>query len=79
MTTDRFEDGEARVQSHWTRICRGPSIAAAFIICSINSFDLVRLVRADAPRNPWEATEVLEAWRSLLGKTVYELTISNTR
>jgi hypothetical protein len=43
------------------------------IIGLINARNLDRLVRAAAPRNPWEASETLEAWRYLQGMPVYEL------
>jgi hypothetical protein len=46
---------------------------AATFICAITGFNLNRLVCASSPRDPWEATEVLEAWRSLRGMPVYEL------
>ncbi len=54
-------------------LCRAPLLVAALLICLLCAFNLVRLVSAPAPRNPWEATEVLEAWRSLRGMPVYEL------
>src|SRR3954447_20532655 len=72
MTKDRPHDGDESPRPHWAWLCRGPLIAAAAIICLINAINLDRLVRADAPRNPWEATEILEAWRSLRGMPVYE-------
>jgi hypothetical protein len=53
--------------------CRAPLLAAAALICLVNGYNLNRLVRADSPRNPWEATEVVEAWRSLRGMPIYEL------
>jgi hypothetical protein len=65
--------GAARLRTRWDWACRGPLLAAAVIICLINARNLDRLVRAAAPRNPWEATETLEAWRSLQGMPVYEL------
>jgi hypothetical protein len=57
--------------SRWP--CRVPLLAAALAIGLITGLNLARLVRTPAPRNPWEATEVLEAWRSLRGMPVYEL------
>ena len=55
-------------------LCRAPLIAAAAIICLLNGFNLFRLTTATgAPRNPWETTEIVEAWRSLAGLPVYEL------
>jgi hypothetical protein len=54
-------------------LCRAPLFVAAALICVITAFNLLRLVSAPAPRDPWEATEVLEAWRSLRGMPVYEL------
>jgi hypothetical protein len=53
--------------------CRAPLIAAAAVICLLNGLSLLRLLTASAPRNPWEATEIVEAWRSLEGMPVYEL------
>ena len=55
-------------------VCRAPLLVAAAIICLVSAFNLARLVSAPAPRNPWEATEVIEAWRSFQGMPVYELT-----
>ena len=52
---------------------RAPLLGAAAIICLLNGFSLWRLLVAAAPRNPWEATEIVEAWRSLQGLPVYEL------
>jgi hypothetical protein len=54
--------------------CRVPLLVAAALICAICGFNVVRLVGAHAPRDPWEAVEVLEAWRSMRGMQVYELT-----
>jgi hypothetical protein len=64
--------------NHWTTsrtvwLCRAPLFVAAALICLICGFNIVRLATAPAPRDPWEATEVLEAWRSLRGMPVYEL------
>jgi hypothetical protein len=47
-------------------------VLAAALVCVVSGFNLHRLVAASAPRDPWEATEVLEAWRSLRGMPVYE-------
>ncbi len=54
-------------------LCRAPLIATAAIICLLNGFNLFRLTTAAAPRNPWEAIEIVEAWRSLAGMPVYDL------
>jgi len=62
-----------RTHRHSSWLCRGPILVTAIFICLISSYSLSRLVLANAPRNPWEATEVLEAWRSLRGMPVYEL------
>jgi hypothetical protein len=64
---------EARLRTRWDWACHGPLLAAAVIIGLINARNLDRLVRAAAPRNPWEATETLEGWRYLQGMPVYEL------
>jgi hypothetical protein len=72
MSMDRQGGGEASMQPRLVWACRGPLIVAAVLICLINARNLDRLVRAAAPRNPWEATETLEAWRSLQGMPVYE-------
>jgi hypothetical protein len=53
--------------------CRAPLLIAAVLIGVITGFNLVRLVRACAPRNPWESLEIVEAWRSVRGMPVYEL------
>jgi hypothetical protein len=55
------------------RVSQLPLLIAACLICVIGSINLYRLTSATAPRNPWEAVEVLEAWRSLRGMPVYEL------
>src|SRR5437868_5951591 len=57
--------------SRW--LCRSPLLAAAALIALMSGLNLTRLVRSPAPANPWEAAEVLEAWRSLHGMPVYEL------
>jgi Dolichyl-phosphate-mannose-protein mannosyltransferase len=54
-------------------LCRFPLLTAVAVICLLNGFSLYRLVSAAAPRNPWEAIEIVEAWRSLQGMPVYEL------
>jgi hypothetical protein len=54
-------------------LCRAPLLAAAAVICLLSGFSLFRLMTAAAPRNPWEAIEIVEAWRSLQGMPVYEL------
>ena len=54
-------------------LCRAPLLAAAAVICLLSGFSLYRLMTAAAPRNPWEAIEIVEAWRSLQGMPVYEL------
>jgi hypothetical protein len=54
-------------------LCRAPLLAAAAVICLLTGFSLFRLMTAAAPRNPWEAIEIVEAWRSLQGMPVYEL------
>ncbi len=61
---------ETTDRTNW--IFRAPLLAAAALICLINGINLDRRVRAEAPRNPWEATEVLEAWRALRGMPVYD-------
>ena len=81
MTTQRalgsVLDQTSRLAQHsasrtpW--VCRAPLLVAAGLICLISAFNLARLVSAPAPRDPWEATEVIEAWRSLRGMPVYEL------
>jgi hypothetical protein len=57
--------------SRW--VCRAPLLVAALLICVVTGLNFNRLVRAHAPRNPWEAIQVLEAWRSAHGLPVYEL------
>jgi hypothetical protein len=58
-------------RSAW--LYRAPILASAALICIINLYNIYNLVSANSPRNPWEATEVLEGWRSLEGMPVYEL------
>jgi len=48
-------------------------LIAAVLIGLISGFNLLRLVCAAAPRNPWESIEIVEAWRSVRGMPVYEL------
>jgi hypothetical protein len=48
-------------------------LIAAALIGLITATNLVRLVCAQAPRNPWESIEIVEAWRSVRGLPVYEL------
>ncbi len=55
------------------RALRTPLLAAAFLICAVNAVNIGRQIQATSPRSPWEATEVMEAWRSLHGLPVYEL------
>jgi hypothetical protein len=62
---------QTAIRSSW--VCRAPLVVAAGLIFIVTAFNLVRLVTAPAPRNPWEATEVVEAWRSSRGLPVYEL------
>ena len=54
-------------------LCRAPLIVAAAAIAAITSWNLVRLVAIGAPSSPWEAAQVVEAWRSARGLPVYEL------
>lgn len=71
--TDHPRGGIAAFQ--WKRwLCLAPLFGAAALICLINGMNLQRLVRAEAPRNPWEATEILESWRAVKGMPVYEIT-----
>lgn len=62
-----------RVYSPTSWLCRGLVLATAALICAITGFTLFRLVMANSTRHPWEATQVLEGWRSLHGLPVYEL------
>jgi hypothetical protein len=58
------------------RVCwstRVPMFLAAALFCLVTGLNLYRLMPARAPRNPWEASEVVEGWRSLHGLPVYEL------
>jgi hypothetical protein len=56
----------------WSRLCRAPLLIAAVLIGLITGVNLIRLVCAKAPRNPWESIEIVEAWRSVHGLPVYE-------
>jgi hypothetical protein len=51
---------------------RAPLLLAATLICAINGVNIARLVAARSPHDPWEASEVLEAWRSSRGMPVYD-------
>ena len=70
---DVFSTSNKPAMSRTVWLCRAPLFVAAALICLISAFNLVRLVSAPAPRDPWEATEVVEAWRSLRGMPVYEI------
>jgi hypothetical protein len=48
-------------------------LVAAAVICLTTVLNLVRLVGARAPQNPWDSIEIVEAWRSFRGMPVYEL------
>ena len=68
--------GQTNEESKHKRVLgagRWPLLIAAVSICAVGSLNLYRLTSAAAPRNPWEALEVVEAWRSLQGMPVYEL------
>jgi hypothetical protein len=52
---------------------RAPLLVAAAAIVAINGWNLSHLVAINSPSSPWEALEVVEAWRSLRGLPVYEL------
>ena len=69
---DRFSPTGHPAPSRSLWLCRAPLILAAVLICLISGFNLVRLVTAPSPRNPWESLEVVEAWRSFHGMPVYE-------
>jgi hypothetical protein len=71
--TDPMKEAIQRSTMRTPWLCRAPLLIAAILICLITSFNLVRLVSARAPRDPWEATEVMEAWRSFRGMPVYEI------
>ncbi len=57
--------------SRW--LSRAPLLVAATAIAAISGWNLSRLVAVDAPSSPWEAVQVVEAWRSFRGLPVYEL------
>ena len=63
--------GPRSTRSRW--LCVAPLLVAAAAIAAITSWNLVRLVAVDAPSSPWEAAQVVEAWRSFRGLPVYEL------
>lgn len=65
------EGGQTGRRDVW--LSRAPLLLAAVAICLITASNCYRLVRTPANRNPWEAIEVMEAWRSLHGLPVYEL------
>jgi hypothetical protein len=54
-------------------LCRAPLLAAAVFIILISGFNLTRLIYAPAPRNPWEALQIVEGWRSVQRMPVYDL------
>jgi hypothetical protein len=57
--------------AYWS--LRAPMLLAAMLICAINGLNIARLLPARCPRDSWEAIEVMEAWRSLQGLPVYDL------
>jgi hypothetical protein len=67
------ENGGVCSSSRSIWLGRSPLILAVAIICALSAFNLNRLVRYSSPRDPWESTEVMEAWRSMYGMPVYEL------
>jgi len=69
---DRLSPSSDQTTSRSLWLCRAPLLVAAALICLISGFNLVCLMTAPSPRNPWESLEVLEAWRSLQGMPVYE-------
>jgi hypothetical protein len=52
---------------------RAPLVVAAAAITVINGWNLSHLVAINSPSSPWEAVEVVEAWRSYRSLPVYEL------
>ena len=67
------QNSEEKQSRHALASGRWPLLIAAFLICVVGTINVYRLTSATAPRNPWEALEVVEAWRSLQGMPVYEL------
>ena len=67
------QSAEEKQSGHALASGRWPLLIAAFLICRRWHDQSYRLTSAAAPRNPWEALEVVEAWRSLQGMPVYEL------
>jgi hypothetical protein len=57
--------------AHWS--LRAPLLVAAVLIGLISASNIGRHLQARAPRDSWEAIEVMEAWRSLRGLPVYDL------
>ncbi len=57
----------------WIWLSRAPLLLASALIVLLSAYSVSRLATANSPRDPWEATEVLDAWRSLRGLPVYEL------
>jgi hypothetical protein len=70
---DTFSRSSAQTSTPTAWTCRAPLLIAATLVFLVTAFNLVRLINAAAPRNPWEAAQVVEAWRSLRGMPVYEL------
>ena len=70
METKHTEGSRAGRSTRWS--VRAPLILAAVLVCLITGLNVDGLLRARSPHNPWEASEVMEGWRSLLGLPVYE-------
>src|SRR5262245_5186897 len=71
MEENQPEPSRAAGPASWS--FRAPLLVAAGFICVISSLNIARLLPAGCPRDSWEATEVMEAWRSLRGLPVYDL------
>lgn len=52
---------------------RAPLLVAAALICLITGLNIGQNLLVRSPRNAWEASEVLQGWRSLSGLPVYDI------
>jgi hypothetical protein len=68
---DHQREERTSVYSLW--LARAPLVAAAAVITLITGFNLHRLLKAESPKHPWDSIQIVEAWRSLEGMPVYEL------
>jgi hypothetical protein len=67
------QEGKERTSVYSLWLGRAPLLVAAALIALVTGFNLHRLLYAESPKHPWDSIEIVEAWRSLEGMPVYEL------